>query len=394
MQHCDGLNFTTRGQIHIDGHVIPWLLTGHVSFYLEDGQKVHRRMRFPLFTFLIQVCTSFCHLIWTTSKIDNTEYIKYPETNSNAVGPNEKATQVARKSYAGPPTQDQPQHSSSSSLEAHMKKLFAGPPTLEQPQRSTSSAHGAFPLRNVTPVVLGRPPSPQITHKRNPGPNGWPLQPSGVNSKPRHVPEDDVSEGSIGHHARFAAPHSSEGDVAKSDLERRLSISLAAQTERDQRIAQLTDELALKSALLEQAEANAADSAKRAGLELREHADRLLMQSSRAKGDVELRDMQTEPLSRDQQIEQCEKELANVRVNLEAKESELEAVRLRLAEAEEGWAKSKVEADTLRAQTAAGKDDDQVIRRLIERVRDIEVKMASMRWNEKSIEAMECRNEG
>jgi len=59
MQRSDGLNLTTRGQIHIEGHVIPWLLTGRVSFYLEDGQKVHRRMRFPLFTFLTQVCTFF-----------------------------------------------------------------------------------------------------------------------------------------------------------------------------------------------------------------------------------------------------------------------------------------------------------------------------------------------
>ena len=37
--------------------------------------------------------------------------------------------------------------------------------------------------------------------------------------------------------------------------------------------------------------------------------------------------MQAKPLSRDQQIEQYEKELANMRVKLEAKESELEAVR-------------------------------------------------------------------
>ena len=41
---------------------------------------------------------------------------------------------------------------------------------------------------------------------------------------------------------------------------------LAAQTERDQSNARLSDELTLKSALLEQAEANAAEAAKRAGL--------------------------------------------------------------------------------------------------------------------------------
>jgi hypothetical protein len=62
IQPSGGLNFTTRGQIHIEGHVIPWLLTGHVSFYLEDGQKAHRRMRSPSFTFLTQVCTFFLSL--------------------------------------------------------------------------------------------------------------------------------------------------------------------------------------------------------------------------------------------------------------------------------------------------------------------------------------------
>ena len=353
MQRSDGLNLTTWGQIRIEGHVIPWLVTGHVPFYLGDGQKVHRRMRFPLFTFLTQVCTLFCHLIWTVSKTENTEYIKYPETDPNAFSPNEKATQLARKSSAGPTTQEQPQHSTSSS----------------------SEAHGVSPLRKATPAVLGRPASPQNTH------------------------EGDVSEGSIGYHAKSAAPHSSsEGDIARSELERQLTVSLAAQTERDQRIVQLTDELALKSALLDEAEAKATEAAKRAGLELREHADRLLMQSSQVNQRcVELRDMQAKPPSRDQQIEQYEKELANVRAKLEARESELEAIRLRLADAEKGWIKSKAEADALRAQTAAGfvnRDDDQVIRRLMERVRAIEAQMASMRWNEKGIEEMEYRNEG
>jgi hypothetical protein len=76
-------------------------------------------------------------------------------------------------------------------------------------------------------------------------------------------------------------------------LERQLSVSLAAQNEREQRITRLTDELTLKSALLEETEANAAEAAKRAGLELREHADRLLMQTSLVEQtDAELVDMQ------------------------------------------------------------------------------------------------------
>lgn len=49
------------------------------------------------------------------------------------------------------------------------------------------------------------------------------------------------------------------------DLERQLSVTLASQSERDQRLA-LTDELALKTALLEEADMTAT---KRAGLELR-----------------------------------------------------------------------------------------------------------------------------
>ncbi len=230
-----------------------------------------------------------------------------------------------------------------------------------------------------------------------------------MSSKPRRVPEDDVGEGSTEYDAKFAAPHSSsEGEVTKLELEWQLSILLAAQTEWDQRNARLTDELALKSTLLEQAEANAAEAAKRAGLELREHADRLLTQTSLVKQrdaelvDVQarLRDMQAKPdellLSRDQLIGQYEKELANVRGKLEAKESELEAVRLRLTDAEKGWTKSKAEADTIRAQTAKGsvnRDEDQVTRRLMERVRAIEAEMTSKPRNEKSIEEMECSNE-
>jgi hypothetical protein len=266
-----------------------------------------------------------------------------------------------------------------------------------------------------------------------------------VNSKLRRVPEVDGGEGSTEYHASprtlpskealkkmsanvpghkrtepipvastlapqrtsRAAPHSSsEEKVTRSELEQQLSVSLAAQTERDHRIAQLTDELALKSALLEQAEANAVGAARRAEPELREHADdRRPMRTSLVKQkDVELVDMQARLgdmqvkldellLSRDQQIEQ----FANVRTKLEAKESELDAVRLRLTDAEKGLAKRKAEADTLHARIAAGsvnRDEDQVTRRFMERARALEAEMVSKRWNEKSIEEMECRNEG
>jgi chromosome segregation ATPase len=97
------------------------------------------------------------------------------------------------------------------------------------------------------------------------------------------------------------------------------------------------------------------------------------------------------------QVGQYEKELANVRAKLEAKESELEAVRLQLTDAERDLNKSKAGANELRAQTATGSvniDEDhwQITRRLMERMRVLE--MALTRWNDKSIEGMECRNEG
>jgi hypothetical protein len=51
------------------------------------------------------------------------------------------------------------------------------------------------------------------------------LELTGVNSKPRRVPEDDVSEGSTEYHAKFAAPHScSEGDVTRLEFERQRSV--------------------------------------------------------------------------------------------------------------------------------------------------------------------------
>jgi chromosome segregation ATPase len=103
-----------------------------------------------------------------------------------------------------------------------------------------------------------------------------------------------------------------------------------------------------------------------------------------------------DPSNEVEDLPQYERELRNVRAKLEVKESELETVRLRLTDAEKGLTKSKAEADTLRAQTATGsvnRDEDQVTRRLMERVRALE-EVASKRWNEKSIEEMECRNEG
>ena len=53
-----------------------------------------------------------------------------------------------------------------------------------------------------------------MTRERNPRPNGWPLEPTGVNSMPRRrVPEGDVNEGSTEYHAKFMAPRPSSGEL-------------------------------------------------------------------------------------------------------------------------------------------------------------------------------------
>ena len=97
--------------------------------------------------------------------------------------------------------------------------------------------------------------------------------------------------------------------------------------------------------------------------------------------------------------EQSQRELTEMRTELEASKSESAAFRLRLADTENGCAKSKAEADTYRTQTATASvlvntDEGRVVHRLMERMQTMEAEMASLRWNDKSFERMECRNEG
>jgi hypothetical protein len=417
-------------------------------------------MRLSLFTFLTRVCTCFFHIIWTIPEFEFTELLDYPEPDSGVVNPSEKIAQLVPKSSASPPTRGQPHQPSSSSSDAH-------------------AAHGDSPVQQATPEELFNPTSQQITREQNPGLNGLPSQPTGASRRPgRVLEEDDDGEGSTEHHAKLMAADAPSGketarleDGRLIELERQLSETLAVQTERDRRIAQLTDQLAQKSALLERAEVNVVEAKKRAGLEQRELQEKLdksqlphnqaeanaveamkrarleqrelqaklgelLLSRDQAEANtkeekkragLELRELQTKLdeslLSRDHALEQAqsalqkatsraadadersqpagehETELAEVRAELEGKKSELEALRLRLTDAEDGWAKSKAEADTLRAgtQAAAGlvnMDVDRDMRRLMERVRSVEAEMSSLRGNEKSIESMECRNEG
>jgi chromosome segregation ATPase len=176
-------------------------------------------------------------------------------------------------------------------------------------------------------------------------------------------------------------------------------IKYPAQAERDQRLTQLTDEL-------------------------REHTDRLLEQTSLVEQkDAELVDLRAKlddlllsRRSRDQHVHALEKalqkatsraaeadersqraceryetELVGVRAELRVRKSELKAVRLRLTDAENGWAKSKREADTSRARTTAGlasTNEDRITRGRID------AEMASLWSNDKNSAVMQFRNEG
>jgi len=97
-----------------------------------------------------------------------------------------------------------------------------------------------------------------------------------------------------------------------------------------------------------------------------------------------------------EQIGEYETKLAELRAELEEKKSELQAVRLQLTDANDGGAKSSSKAEKLCAENTAGpvNTDDRILHMLVERMRAMETEMESMRGNEKSIESMVCRNEG
>jgi chromosome segregation ATPase len=283
-------------------------------------------------------------------------------------------------------------------------------PTQGQPQQLTFSSSNSdvhaehdTSLSQRAAVILGELDyltSLQITRTdRIPGPNDLPSLLPGINDEARRVLEDDDdSEGSTEHYVKLVAPgDSSDKEVARlqhehiADLEQQLSDTLA---ERDRHVVQLTDGLALKSAQLEQA----VEEMKRARLEIRElHAklgesllsrDHALEQAQRA--------LQKASYAAEAN-EHSQRELKEMRSELEARKSESAAFHRRLADTETNCPKSKAEADTYRTQTETGivnADEDRVVHRLMERVRAMEAEMASLRWKEKGFEMMECRNEG
>ena len=276
-----------------------------------------------------------------------------------------------------------------------------GPP--QQPTLSSSDAHaarGASTSQKSTPEELDYPTSPQLTREQSPSLKSLSSRPTGASGGSIRVPEDDdEGQGSTEQHANPVDPGAPSGtEVARLEdgrfieLERQLSETIVAKTERDRRIAQLTEELALKSALLEQA----TEEKRRAGLELRElqaKLDESLLSHGHALEQAQSALQKASCAA--EANEQSQRELAEMHVKFEAKESELAAFRLRLADAENGWAKSKAEVDTYRNQTATGpvNTDEDRVHMLMERVQAMEAEMALLRWNEKSFEMMECRNE-
>jgi chromosome segregation ATPase len=227
-----------------------------------------------------------------------------------------------------------------------------------------------------------------------------------MNDKSRRVLEEgDDSEGSTERRAKLVGPGSISGkEVARleheriADLERQLSETLAERDGHIARAARLTDQLAQKSALLEQAEANASEEKKCAGLELRELQAKL--GESLLSRDHALQQAQSalqEASCAAEANEQSQRELTEMRAELEARKSELAALRLRLADTEHDCAKSKAEADTYRNENATdlvNTDETRVVHKLMERMQAMEAEMASLRWKEKGFEMMECRNEG
>jgi len=237
---------------------------------------------------------------------------------------------------------------------------------------------GPSSFQRATPEDLVRPALPQNAREHIPSLNDLPSQPTVANGEPRCVSEES----------------------AQLELERQLS---AALTERDQRVAQLTrehaDRLLAQTLLVEKKDAELVGMRAKLdeSLQSRDQHTRALEQAlqkatSRA---AEADGRSQRALER---IGQYETELAEVRAELGASKSELEAVRhLRLTDAENGSAESKTEADLLNAPTTAGlvsTDEDPITHGLVERIRAMEGEMASLRLGEKSSEAMQSRNEG
>lgn len=234
-------------------------------------------------------------------------------------------------------------------------------------------------------------------------------------------------------------------------MESQLAEVTSDQDGRDRKIKELSESLSLQTTLLEQAEARAEDASKRADMlsdahtqemkvqnslrerqaileaSLRDHAEKNVEQTSHIeqieadhmKVQAQLEELQ---LSRDQHVRALEQamnatqtasqraeevdsqyqratdeikrlhaDMAELKGDLEARNTEIEAYRGRVKDLENSWAKSRQEADAFRALTTGGlgelldshkdlrSDEDRAIRGHAEKVSALEAEISSFR---------------
>lgn len=236
-----------------------------------------------------------------------------------------------------------------------------------------------------------------------------------------------------------------------AELERQLAQVSSEKSSQESRLAKLQEDLLLQTTFLEEAEANATEATKRADaveetygrmlrshtelqerhalaeVSLRDHADELASQRSqmeRREAEHQAAQAQLDELlqSRDQhvraldqartalqasstrasevdaqdqrhreQISQLEADLSELRGELEARTTEAESLRERLADVESSWAKSREEADAFRTLTTGGlgelldmhrdlrMDEDRVGRSHAEKMQAVEKEADSLR---------------
>ncbi|KAL5495002.1 hypothetical protein ACEPAI_464 [Sanghuangporus weigelae] len=236
-----------------------------------------------------------------------------------------------------------------------------------------------------------------------------------------------------------------------AELERQVSVLARERTEQAKQIAELSSTVTLQKRIAEQAETRAAESARRSDAlqekydqtlqeyadlqdqhrdtegSLRNYSERLLDHAARvglleaersaldtrmeeltaskehhihaleqARAAISASSARMEELeaqwrqARDQVI-QLESDLTEARIELETRTAEAESLRQRLTDAENSWAKSREEADRLRALTTGGlgelldmhrdlkSDEDRALRGHEERLQAMELEAASLR---------------
>ncbi|KZT29228.1 hypothetical protein NEOLEDRAFT_1174950 [Neolentinus lepideus HHB14362 ss-1] len=277
---------------------------------------------------------------------------------------------------------------------------------------SVAMAKNGLAARSPSPIV-DRSKAP-VNAFYNPT-SGSPTIPNGYG----HIrPGSTGKQEAAYYRAKLAAYEASaEGDLSRIEhgrvleLERQLSSMMSSAAVKYRKIAELDDSLALQTTLLEEAEARAADSSKRAEMmeeshekvvrehsslseraialeaAVRDHADQLLMHKSaleqkeaehahleseveelshsldqdvraleQTRAALEAASSRSDEVDAQQQrtweqLKQMESDFVDLHGELEARTSEVEALRRRLVETENSWARSREEADAFRVLT-------------------------------------------